>query len=192
MMTQAVSEVFLKPEAEAERLWRGSREAFEKSSDSIIYLIEAIDLGVRVVEITTAHCLQTLRHEFPATIASLLEAPPPEVDPVRDFLHPPKALSFLDVVDMLSEEMLPCVSLKLHHGWEDRVESCRRSRIRTKAATGISLDRREREALALIGAYRNRIFNLPPPVRVVTGDVVGAFPTLVSLAERLLEAAKRA
>jgi hypothetical protein len=182
--------VYLSPGTEAERLWSGAQEAFEQAAQGIVPLSEAIDLGVRVVEITAVQCLREVRHEFPATIASLLDPPPPEVNVERDFLHPPKSLRFIDAVDMLSDMELPCISPQRHHGWEDRVASCRRSRSRAERACGFFVDRRQREELMLLGAYRNRIFLLPPPVRIVTDEVLGAFPTLVELVERLFASAR--
>jgi hypothetical protein len=129
--------------------------------------------------------LQPLAGEFPATIAALLDSPPLEVDPERDLLNPPKSLRFVDVLDMLSESALSCISPQLHHGWEDRVVSCRRSRERAKRATGIVVPADQRDALMVIGAYRNRIFLLPPPVRIVPAKVVAAFPSLANLVEQL-------
>jgi len=189
-MSQPIEGVLLSPESEAERLWQGAQEAFRKAGESIACLSEAVDLGVRVVEIMTARCLEPVRDEFPATIASLLEPPPPEVDPKRDFLHLPKSLRFIDVLDMLSAADLPCISPPLHHGWEDKVASCRRSRTRTRSVAGFSVDEQQRNALMLIGAYRNRIFLLPPPVRIVPEDVVNAFPALRKLVERLFASAR--
>ena len=189
-MSELAKEVLLSPDAEAERLWVGAQEAFRKGRESFAELSKAIDLGVRVVEILTCRCLEGVRNEFPATITAMLESPPPDVDPKRDFLQPPKSLRFIDAIDMLSAADMPCVSPELHRGWEDRVRSCRRSRARAGAAIGVSLDEKQRDALMVIGAYRNRIFLLPPPVRIVADEVLGAFPALVDLVERLFAAAK--
>lgn len=185
-MSEGAEPVYLSPDTEAERLWRRAQEALQEARQDIVSLSRAIDLGVRVVEIVTAERLQQVRGEFPTTIASLLEPPPPDVDPERDFLHPPKSLRFIDALDMLSEADLTCIDPQLHHGWEDRIVSCRRSRARAKKATGVSVDKNERDALMLIGAYRNRIFVLPPPVRIVPNEVLDAFPALVELVRRLL------
>jgi hypothetical protein len=141
-----------------------------------------------VVEIGVVSRLQPIRSQFPATIAALLESPPPEVDTRRDFVHPPASLSFLDLVDMMSDERLECISHQLHRGWEDRVESCQRSRAKTRGAIGFSLSEDERRPLMLIGAYRNRLFVLPPPVRIVPAHVLAAFPTVAVLVDRLLMA----
>jgi hypothetical protein len=189
-MNEQVDGVILTPEGEAERLWRRAEEAFIRAPGSIAQLCEAIDLGVRVIEIGVVSRLQPIRNQFPATIAALLESPPPDVDPMRDFVHPPHSLSYLDVVDMLSEDTLACISHSLHRGWEDRRESCRRSRERTRNVIGFSLSEDERKPLMLIGAYRNRLFALPPPVRIVPSEVIGAFPSLAVLADRLIGAHK--
>ncbi len=186
-MCASIERVLLSPATEAERLWQGAQEAFGKAGDGIAYLSEAVDLGVRVVEIMVAWRLEPVREEFPTTIASLLEPSPPEVVPSRDFLNAPKSLRFIDVLDLLSNVNLSCISPKLHHGWEDRFASCRRSRVRTEKVTSFSLSEDERDALMLIGAYRNRIFLLPPPVEIITKDVLDAYPTLLALGERLFQ-----
>ena len=83
-MSALSAEVYLSPEAEAERLWSGAREAYRKARQSIVDLSEAIDLGVRVVEIMTVRGLQPVRKEFPSTITSLLESPPPPIGRLGD------------------------------------------------------------------------------------------------------------
>ena len=102
-MNQVTEGVFLDPETEAERLWQGAQDAIQKAGQSVVCLSEAVDLGVRVVELMVVRCLQPVQDEFPATITGLLEPLSPDVDPKRDFLHPPKSLHFIDVVDLLSE-----------------------------------------------------------------------------------------
>ena len=186
-MAELAEKVYLSPQTEAQRLWSGALEAFHTAGQDFVQLSEAVDLGVRVVEIVTAQGLQEIRYKFPITIASLLDPPPPEVDLERDFLHPPNTLRFIDAVDLLSETELSCISPQLHHGWEDPISSCQRSRAQARSAFGFSLDRKQREALMLIGAYRNRIFRLPPPVYIVTDEVLTAFPTVVELVERLFQ-----
>ena len=51
--------------------------------------------------------------------------------------------------------------------------------------TGLSLDADEREQLLRLAAYHNRIFRLPPPVLVTPGEVMGAYPALVALYDKL-------
>ncbi len=184
-MSAQNQEFLLSPHAEAERLWSGAQEAFPQARDGIAQLCETIDLGMRVVEILTIECLRKVRQEFPTSVSILLDPPPPNVDPTRDFMHAPKTLSLLDALDMLSDPGLPCISPALHRGWVDRVQVCRELRTNTKRATNLALDATQRDALMLIGAYRNRIFLLPPPVRIVPSEVLDAFPVLSELVEQL-------
>ena len=71
------------------------------------------------------------------------------------------------VLDLLSDDALECVAPGMHRGWEDRRFSCRRSRETASEAVGYRIPPDDREALLLLSAYRNRVFRLPPPVRVV-------------------------
>ena len=184
MSTQSEG-VVLSPHAEAERLWSGAQEAFQQARDGIAPLSETIDLGMRVVEILTIECLRKVRLEFPTSVATLLDPPPLEINLTRDFLNAPKTLRLIDALDMLSDPELTCISPGLHKGWVDHVQVCRELRTNTKRATGLSLDANQRGALMLIGAYRNRIFLLPPPVRIVPDEVLGAFPVLSELVGQL-------
>lgn len=175
----------LSPEEEARRLWQGALEAHELS-DELVPLCESIDLGLRAAEIRVVQLLQPVKDEFPATIASLLEMPHPEVDPRRDAIEVPRALEFLDLVDLLSAESLDCVSPELHRGWEDRRFSCQRSRETAQEAVGVVLDAGRQADFLLLTAYRNRIFRLPPPVQIVPGDIREAFRSLEGLMGELL------
>jgi len=180
-------EVFeLGAEEEARRLWAGAQEAQAAASGNLVVLCEALDLGLRTAEILVTHHLQPVKSQFPATIAIQLETPSPAVDPFRDAVQIPHSLPFTAVLDLLSAEELECVSPGLHRGWEDRRFSCRRSRVTAREALGIELGEEERSQLLRLSAYRNRIFRAPPPVRVVTKEILGAFASLNRLVERLI------
>lgn len=175
----------ISPLEEADRLWRGAREAFGEAEDHLARLSEAIDLGIRAVEIGVFSKLQPVRDRFPASIAMLLESPAPEVDSEKDALSVPATLTFLDMIDMLSDDRLDCVSRKLHHGWEDRTCACRRARALARETLGIVLDETRRGELLTLEAYRNRIFRAPPPVRIVAAEIFAAFPSLAWFYESL-------
>ena len=172
-------------EEEAARLWQGAKEAQQTASDDFVSMCEALDLGLRAAEILVTHRLQPVKAQFPATIGIHLDTPSPEVDAHRDAVTVPSSLPFTAVLDLLSGEEMECVAPGLHRGWEDRRFSCRRSRVTAREALGITLDGEEREKLLLLAAYRNRIFRSPPPVRVVRGEIVAAFPALNRLVESL-------
>lgn len=177
----------LGPEEEARRLWQGAREAFENAGDNLVSLCESLDLGVRAAEILVTQRLQSVRERFPATIALQLELPVAEVEAHRDVVTVPKALQFTDMLDLLSEPTLECVGPRLHRGWVDRRFSCRRSRESAREAIGVSLAAEERERLLLLAAYRNRLFRYPPPIRIVPGEILAAFPALERLVDALME-----
>jgi len=176
----------LGPEEEAKRLWRGAKEAQQEASGSLVAMCEALDLGLRAVEILVTHRLQPVKDHFPATIGIQLDTPSPEVDAYRDAVNIPNSLMFTAVLDLLSAEDLDCVSPGLHRGWEDRRFSCKRSRVTAQEALGAALGQEDRDQLLILSAYRNRIFRRPPPVRVKRDEVMGAFPVLNRLMEGLL------
>jgi hypothetical protein len=175
-------------EDEARRMWAGSKQARGAAGRDLVALSEALDLGLHAAEILVIRLLQPARPRFPATIGLQLELPTPEVDPHRDGVISPHTLQFHDIVDLLSDEGLECVSPGLHRGWEDRRFSCRRSRNTAQTEIGVTLTGSEQADLLLLSAYRNRLFRYPPPVRVVPGDILGAFGALDRLVQKLVEA----
>lgn len=186
-MSELPEVIELGPLEEAQRLWSRAVEA--RKAGDLVSLCESLDLGTHAAEILVIHLLQPVKDQFPATIGLQLEMPDPEVESHRDGINVAHTLSFTDVIDLLSEEELECVSPGLHRGWEDRRFSCRRSRAAAQQAIGSALDAREQESLLLLAAYRNRLFRAPPPVRVVSDELIAAFPALEALVEALLAAA---
>jgi hypothetical protein len=184
-MTHSDDAYVLDAAEEADRLWRGALAALERAHAGFLPLSEALELGIRSAQLYLGLRLLPVANQLPATIQSLLEPPPLEVDPLRDALYLPRSLSFVDGLDMLSAEGLECVAPGLHHGWEDRRFSCSRSRRVAREATGITLDGPTRTALLWLAAYRNRIFQLPPPLRVDSARIVAALPKLTTLVEAL-------
>lgn len=170
---------------EASCLWRGALDAFAESDESLASLCESLDLGIRAAEILVVQRLQPIRDRFPATIGLLLDSPSAEIDVYRDAIANPRALGFTGALDLLSEETLDCVAPSLHRGWEDRAFSCQRSRKTALEAIGIRLSDDEREQLLKLSAYRNRIFRLPPPVRLNPAEIRDAFGSLQRLVEGL-------
>lgn len=179
----------LGPEEEARRLWSGALEAHQSAADDVVSLCESLDLGLHAAEILVIQALQPIKDEFPATIGLQLNMPTPEVDPHRDGIAVPKTLDFTDVIDLLSDEELECVSPGMHRGWEDRRFSCRRSRSAAQGAVRVTLSADDQQQLLLLAAYRNRLFRSPPPVRVVPGEILLAFQSLERLVEGLLKTA---
>lgn len=184
-MSEMPDIIELGAEDEADRLWKGAKEAQETASEDFVAMCEALDLGLRAAEILVTHRLQPVKDQFPATIGVQLDTPSPEVEAHRDAINVPNSLPFTAVLDLLSAEDLECCSPGLHRGWEDRRFSCRRSRVTASEALGVTLEEAEREHLLLLAAYRNRIFRSPPPVRVVRDEILRAIPVLNRLVESL-------
>jgi hypothetical protein len=185
-MSELPDVVELEPRDEAQRLWQGAAGARARAAGDLVALIEVVELGLRAVEILVIEALGPIKDQFPATIAIQLERPRPEVDTVEDATTVPNSIHFTEILDLLSGEGLECVAPGLHRGWEDRRFSCKRSRVTAQEALGLSLEEAERADLLLLSAYRNRIFRAPPPVRVVPGEILGAFGSLERLMDRLL------
>lgn len=184
-MSDFTEAIHLGAQEEGRRLWEGARRAQNHAGEDFVALCEALDLGLRAVEILVTHRLQAVKERFPATIAIQLDVPSPQVDPERDAVTVPNSLSFTAILDLLSGEDMECVAPSLHRGWEDRRFSCRRSRVTAKEALGFTLSPEDRSRLLLLAAYRNRIFRAPPPVRVVRPEILDAFPALNRLVERM-------
>ncbi len=170
---------------EASRLWEASKEIYHAAPQDVSAILESLDLGIRAVEILGFHRIEPVRDKFPATIASHLEPPAPDVEVQRDAVEQPRCLGFRELLDLMSEEELPCVARDMHHGWEDRRCACMRGRALTNEAIGFSVGADDREQLLLLLAYRNRIFRYPPPVRIVVSEVVDSFPRLEELVKKL-------
>ena len=185
-MSETATEVLtLSPEQEAVRLWEGAEAELSAASKDFVALCEALDLGVRAAQILAILRVRPARDSLPATVAMLLDQPPPEVDPWRDVVHLPKTLQFAEAIDLLSADELECITPHLHHGWEDRMWSCRRARKAARGAAGITLGPSERTQLMVLAAYRNRIFEMSPPVTVDPAAILEAFPALRDLVEQL-------
>jgi hypothetical protein len=185
MIDTSVEPLTLGPREQAELLWCGAETGMERAAGDIVSLGTALELGIRAAQILALLRIKPVRERLPATIAALLERPPEEVDPWRDVVHQPHALRFGDVIDLLSDENLECVSPHLHHGWEDRGWSCRRSRRLAHEASGVAIQRAQRDELLLLAAYRNRILETPPPVRVEPARIARALPALRDLVRSL-------
>jgi hypothetical protein len=186
-MSQLPEVIDLGPEDEARRLWEGALAARAGAGDDLVALCESLDLGLHAAEILAIRILNPIKERFPATIGLQLEMPGAEVDPHRDGIQVPKSLQFAEVVDLLSDTELECVSPGMHRGWEDRRFSCRRSRVTAQEATGLTLSADDQALLLLLSAYRNRIFRTPPPVQIRPGDILSAFEALDRLVEGLLK-----
>ena len=90
-MSELQETIDLGPQEEADRLWRGALAARCEAAGSLVALFQSLDLGIRAAEILAVERLQSVRNDFPATIALQLEKPSPEVEAYRDAVATPKS-----------------------------------------------------------------------------------------------------
>jgi len=156
--------VELDHEAAAERLLADLQQQSGAGSNSPTQAAAALLLTIRAAHLLALAKVQGVQG-YPATVQALLNVPEPAVDPERDAAFDPgDSLTFVDLLDLLSQEQLPCLAPHLHRGWQDKTQSCRQARRLTTAAFGHELDGEGRRALLAAQAITNRVFVAPPPV----------------------------
>ncbi len=152
---------------------------------------QAVAISIRVAHLLGVEILQSVADEFPANIQELLNVPETEIDTDRDaFIREADFISFLELVDIFSDEESACVAPALHRGWQDKTESCRQARRIARQALGYSIGERYRESLLDAVSIQNRLTRVPAPVQLSTGMCRIAFTGLLGLIERLIPAAK--
>ncbi len=127
----------------------------------------ALDAGMRAAALAVAARVAPRLAEYPRTIQEHFAGSPAELVSTQDALVDPAAgLTFLDVIELLSDAALSCIAPRLYRGWQDRVQARRDARRITTEATGVVLDAGQRDALLAALALRNRVYALMPPLEV--------------------------
>ena len=141
---------------------------------------------MRSAQLLAVARLMPARDRYAATNQMLFQEPEPEIVVARDALvEEGDFLRFADLLDLLSEESLPCVASRLHRGWQDRVQSCREARRISQEAVGLALGPEERAALLSGLAVANRVFRIPPPLDLDAKRGAAGFDALLRLINRL-------
>lgn len=95
--------------------------------------------------------------------------------------------SFLELLDLLSDQELTILKPGFYQGWQDRTSRCRDLRARLSDLLGGSVgDEARRQLLLLLAAY-HRLIRLPAEVTLDTGAIGQAFPALLDLVELLID-----
>lgn len=156
-------------------------------SDDPLEVALAIAQGLRVAQLLALNPLLDAIDEFPATIQALLVLPEPALNPSQDIkVEEQDVLRFIDILDLLSDEREECIAPWLHRGWQDKSQSCRDARRLARAQVGVSLDAPFRKLLLKAKAICNRVFMVPPPVRIDLVQARSALAGLLRLIEMLL------
>ena len=95
-------------------------------------------------------------------------------------------LSFLELIDLLSEEELPILKPEFYQGWQDRTSRCRGLRRQAVRLIGSAIGEEQRNDLLLLLAAYHRLIRLPVGVSMSAGPVRSAYPALLGLAEMLV------
>lgn len=172
----------------AERLLIWLADTDLKGATDPLVVGHAVCTSIRIAEIMAIDGLDPVIGQFPATIQERFSRPRhPEVDVPDAFADPAGYLDFLDILEMLSEESLTCISPRLYRGWQDRVQARRDARRITTGTLGFALSAAERDTLLQALALRNRIQLVPPPLTISMDEIRGLFPALAKLIDQLAD-----
>ncbi len=150
-------------------------------------LAQAIDAGVRTIGLLAYEKLVIFKEEFPDNIQVLMALPDREIELARDaFISADDFISYIDLLDLISVEELPCIAPHLHRGWQDKTQSCREVRCIAVRAIGHTLDQSRRDRLLRAAAIQQRVFAVPAPVLLSTTETQQTLAALFDLLKRLI------
>ena len=148
--------------------------------------LTALAVWMRAVEILIADRLQPVIHRFPATIQEHFERPDSPIVGAQDAYRDEGAgAHMLDLLELLGETTLSCISPRLYRGWQDRNQARIDARKITGEVMGFALDAGERDALLGALALRNRVFSVSPPVDVEEAQLEAAVAAVRGLVDRV-------
>ena len=156
----------------------------------VVALATAAELIFRAAHLLALESLHDAHEQFQATQQALMVHPDASLQVVHDArADEAEYLTVRDLLDLLSELEEPCVSPRLHRGWQDRTKNCQHARRVAQGALGFTLSDDEQKALLKGWALCNRFFRMPAPVDVDVSAFDGLVDTLRSLVKRLAAAA---
>jgi hypothetical protein len=132
--------------------------------------------------------LQPNRDDFDAWLQAYLGDGEPTLVVERDaWWEERERLSFLEMIDLLSEEDLPILKPEFYQGWQDRTSRCRGLRRQAARLIGSAIGEAQRNDLLLLLSAYHRLIRLPVGVSLSVSPVRSALPALLDLAEALVE-----
>jgi hypothetical protein len=132
--------------------------------------------------------LQPQRHLFDAWLQDYLNEGEAQLQIDRDaHWEERERLSYLELLDLLSEEQLPILKPEFYQGWQDRTSRCHGLRRQMAEIIGGGIGDDQRQQLLLLLAAYHRLIRLPASVELETGQICQAFPALLDLVELLLD-----
>ena len=153
---------------------------------SEVELVQSLSLALRALHLRGFARIYPIREQYPATLQALLDRPAAQLDTQLDALADPHDfLRLPDLLDMISDEGLPCIAPRLHRGWQDKRQSCIEARRITVEAVGLKLLERQRRELLAGVALSNRLLALPGPTILDQRRAREALWLAIELAKRL-------
>ncbi|MBW2277152.1 MAG: hypothetical protein JRF63_06645 [Deltaproteobacteria bacterium] len=154
-------------------------------SNDPLEIAHALASCIRAAHLIAFDRLSDIRDEFPASIDSLLEAPEPELELAHSDVDLGDYIGFIDTVDLLSDELLPCVAPRLHRGWQDKTQSCREARVIARRELGVTVVGDFRRSLLYALAIVNRTSHVPGPIELEPAPVRDAVYYVLQYVEGL-------
>ncbi len=148
--------------------------------------LTALAIWMRAVEIQVSDRLQPVIHRFPATIQGHFTRPDSPIVGAQDaYLDKGAGANMLDILELLGETTLSCISPRLYRGWQDRNQARIDARKITAEVMGFTLSAADREPLLAALALRNRVFMTPPPVDIEETQLDAAVTAVRGLVARV-------
>jgi len=153
-----------------------------------IGLKEPIAWGWHCIGLLAYLRLRPERQSFDSWIQDYFQEGSPELNIDRDARWEERErLSFLELLDLLSDEDLPSLKPEFYQGWQDRATRCAWLRQQVKKVIGRSLSNDQREKLLLLLAVYHRLVRLPAGVILKADEIMNALPAMLDLMEMLID-----
>ena len=162
----------------------------EAGSDQVLHLKSILLWGWHAVGLLAYMRLQSQKGIFDSWVQDYLHEGAPELEVERDaYWEERERLSFLELLDILSQVDLPILKADFYQGWQDRTSRCRWLRQQVNDIVGDSIRAEQRDRLMYLLAAYHRLVRLPAGVSLPGHQISKALPALLDLAEMLVDQA---
>ncbi len=164
------------------------RMANELKDDDAFSFKGALVWGWNAVGLLAYLRLYPEREQFDAWVRDYLHKGDPALQVERDAHWEEKqSLTFIILLDLLSDTNLPSLKPEFYQGWQDRMSRCRELRQRVQQIIGCQIDEQRRQQLLLLLAAYHRLFRTPAEVIIDKETIQSALPALFDLIEELID-----
>lgn len=161
--------------------------ALEAGAEDLMHLKEALAWGWHASGLLMYKHLRSISADFDQWMQEYLDEGEQPLDVERDARWTEdQRLSFLELLDLLSETKLPLLEPQFYKGWRDKTIRCHTLREEVARLVGGSINAEQRHHLLLLLAVYHRLIRQPGNVMVDVGATLTAFPALLDMIELLL------